>query len=190
MSKREGGADSFESKRLPNDEEFRKNINIIAQQANKVIEQVTPKNLSEFSNFLNVLRITEADAFVPNYIRMNIVKKINTAFGDPKFAEEFKEMTFEQSAKIFSDLVHHTSYLFPSGTRLVSLLPRTQQQRKRLDQDSLNQQDLNLRDVPSAVKVLDQMSQVDLAFENADFVVRRLERYLRETAIYEQLTVT
>lgn len=40
------------------------------------------------------------------------------------------------------------------------------------------------------MRVLDHMSQVDLAIENADFVVRRLERYLREPAQFDQLNIT
>ena len=120
MSKKNQGGPANElSRKTAGNEELRKNINIIAQQAEKVIEQVPLKNLTEYTNFLNVLRITETDQYVPNSTRNQIVKRTLAAFQDEAQRQEMRELSFDQVAKILSDLVHHANYLQPVGARLV-----------------------------------------------------------------------
>lgn len=194
LAKREGGPEGFETVKVPNDAEFRKNINIIAQQVDKVIQDVEPKNMSEFTNFLNVLRISEAELLVPAGLRQGITKKINQALIDSAKIDQFRELSIEQVCKIFSDLVHQTNFIGPAGSNMVSVLNRSRTSRGRKGEESEEATQGSLtpstKDIGAAVRVLDQMTQVDLAFENGDFVVRALDRYFREQAIYDQLSIT
>ena len=64
-------------------------------------------DLSEFTNFLNVLRQSELLSFVPMNFRNSIVRHAQKIFSDKALAEEINTLTFEQVSKILSDLIHH-----------------------------------------------------------------------------------
>lgn len=83
------------SRKVGTNEELRKNLNIIALEAEKVIEQVPAHSLTEFTNFLNVLRINDLENVAPNSLRNAVVKRAMTLFTEEKYRPEINELTFD-----------------------------------------------------------------------------------------------
>lgn len=53
------------------------------------------------------MRQNELDNFIPMSFRNNLVKHAQKIFSDKTFTEQVNNLTFEQTTKILSDLVHH-----------------------------------------------------------------------------------
>jgi hypothetical protein len=166
-------------------EEFRININIIVQQAANIIEYVPPKNLTEYTNLLNVIRINDLENFVTTGLRAGMVRSIVSMFTSEKHREGVKEMTLEQVAKVLSDLVHHTTFVTPIGNRMAALLTRQTATQEVSKEDERR----GLKDLTSVVRVLDKVANVDGANELLENLLRRLDRYLREPKNFDQLSV-
>ncbi len=104
--KNEGGNSSTSlSRKFNENEELRKNIIIIAKEVEKHVEQLPPKFLNDFTNLLNVYRNNDIDA--PSGLRNAVSKRVRLVFSEKEFSEQVRELSFEQTSKILSDMVHY-----------------------------------------------------------------------------------
>ncbi len=112
------------SKKVSSNEELRKNINIITTEAEKFIADLPAKNLPEYTNLVNVFRVNDLDYYMPNSFKNQVAKRAQALFSEQQHREEVRELSYDQSAKILSDLTHFTGFnLVPIGLRLAESIP-------------------------------------------------------------------
>lgn len=145
------GGDSL-AKKVSSNEELRKNITIIAAEAEKVIDQVPASLLPNFANLINVFRIYDLEGWTPNTLRSKIVNRARLLFSDKLYELEVKALSFEQLSKLLSDLVHYGN-MQQIANRLNESLPKLNAPKK--DGAEPGQ---GLKDLVSIVRLLDSIS--------------------------------
>jgi hypothetical protein len=138
--------------------------------------------LNEFTNLLNVFRNNDID--IPTSLKVAIAKRVRTVFSQKEFFNEVRELSFEQVSKIFSDLIHHSSVV-PVALRLVQALPDKRSQK----QDETVSSDTMLRNLGAVMRVIDAIGNNPEQVESLDFLIIRLEKYLRQEENFNLLNI-
>jgi len=170
------------SKKVYENEELRKNIIIISKEVEKHVEQVPPKFLNDFTNLLNVFRNNDLE--ITNSLRNAVSKRARQLFQEKEFAEQVRELTFEQASKILSDMLHHGS-VQQIALRFINMIP----DRKVAKKDESMSGDTMLKNINSLMRVVDSIGANPNQVESLDFLIRRIERYLRQEENFNLLNV-
>ena len=63
-----------------NEEDFKTNIYALNEVFDKMIDQTTPSSLSEFTNYVNVFRMQQADSMIKTSSKQKLNRRIQALF--------------------------------------------------------------------------------------------------------------
>lgn len=96
-----------------------------------------------------------------------------------------RELSFEQTSKILSDMIHHGN-VQPVALRFINMIPDRRTARK--SDESLSA-DTMTKNVGSILRVIDAIGANPNQVESLDFLIRRIEKYLRQEENFNLLNV-
>lgn len=124
----------------------------------KFIERMRPRDVVEFSNFLNVCRYLGIDNFVPSRYKQKVTHQIINFFKDKELSKEMEEQGIEAYLKTMSDMIFYVN---------------TYDISKKI-QEWLAKPDV-FADIGSLLKVTEHIALVENGFEQNDRLLRRIE---------------
>ena len=110
-----------------------------------------PKFLNDFTNLLNVFRNNDLDIHIA--LRVAISKRTRSLFQEKEFAEQVRELTFEQTAKILSDMLHHGN-VQQVALRFINMIP----DRRVVKKDETLSSDTSLKNISALMRVVDALA--------------------------------
>ena len=71
-----------------NEADFRTNVSTIVQELERTVEQAGVSQIVEYTNFLNVFRLNNAEYMFPQRYRIKLIKRLNALFTEDQYKAE------------------------------------------------------------------------------------------------------
>ncbi len=72
----------------------------------KHIDTLDPSTVSEFTNLLNVMRLSKVEFLISGKTKQKLINKIKTFFTDKQYEQEVNSLSLDTLTKILSDALH------------------------------------------------------------------------------------